>query len=258
MGEGRTPMASRNNSVSDEEVTPVDLSAVEQVRVEFTEEDREALREALEDMVEPVDIYVFKASKCPTCSEALKLVNTIVEESPERPGKGKLLRLHVYDKDEHSELFNKFRVSRVPTVALVDGYVRWTGTPSGEEIRALVETIIRISEGESQLEETTKKKIREELNNEVYIEVIVTPTCPYCPYAALLANMIAYEAWKAGKPLVVADTVEAYENMDIAYKYQVMSVPTIAINGVVTYVGVPHEEDFIERILSMSRIKYKR
>ena len=258
MGEGRITMASRSSNVSDEEVTPVDLSAVEQVRVEFTEEDREALREALEDMVEPVDIYVFKASKCPTCGEALKLVSTIVEEAPERPGKGKLLRLHVYDRDEHSEFFNKFKVNRVPTVALVDGYVRWTGTPSGEEIRALVETIIRISEGESQLEESTKRKIREKLNNEVYIEVIVTPSCPYCPYAALLANMIAYEAWKAGKPLVIADTVEAYENMDIAYKYQVMSVPTIAINGIVTYIGVPHEEDFIERILSMSRIKYKR
>ena len=251
-------MVSKELETREEEVTPVDASAVEQVKVELTDEDKEALSEALEDMVEPVDVYLFIADNCPTCSEALKLMKIITDSAPSRPGKGKLIRLHVYYKERNEDMFRKFRVSRVPTISLIDGYIRWTGTPSGEEIRALIETIIRISEGESQLEDETKRKIREQLNNDVYVEVIVTPTCPYCPYAALLANMVAYEAWKAGKPLVIADTIEAYENMDIAYKYQVMSVPTVAINGVVAYVGVPHEEDFIERIISLSKVKYKK
>lgn len=251
-------MISREFEGHEEEVTPMDISAVEQVRVELTDEDKEALSEALEDMVEPVDVYLFIANNCPTCGEALKLMKIIADSAPSKPGKGKLIRLHVYYKERDEDIFKKFRISRVPTIALIDGYIRWTGTPSGEEIRALVETIIRISEGESQLEDETKRKIREQLNSNVYVEVIVTPACPYCPYVALLANMIAYEAWKAGKPLVTADTIEAYENMDIAYKYQVMSVPTVAINGVVVYVGVPHEEDFIERIISLSRTKYEK
>ncbi len=244
--------------VHEEEVTPVDMTAKEQVKIELTEEDREALREALEDMVNPVDIYVFLDSeaKCPTCGETLKLAKIIEEESPVRNGQ-KLIRLHVYYKGKDSEAFKKYRIERTPTFALVDGYVRWTGTPSGEELRAVIETIIRISEGDSQLEDSTRKRIREQLESEAYIEVIVTPSCPYCPYAALLANMLAYEAWKLGKPLIIADTVEAYENMDIAYKYQVMSVPTIAINSVVAFIGVPYEEDFIERVISLSKIKRK-
>lgn len=250
-------MSSRDTGIQDEDITPVDSSAVEQVKVEFTEEDREALREALEDMVEPVDIYVFVSRDCPTCNETLKLMKIIADEAPVRPGKGKLIRLHVYHSEKDKDVFEKFNVSRVPTVALIDGYIRWTGTPSGEEIRALVETIIRISEGESQLDETSKRKIREQLKDRVYIEVIVTPLCPYCPYAALLANMVAYEAWKNGKPLVTANTIEAYENMDIAYKYQVMSVPVIAINGIVAYMGVPPEDEFVEKVVSLSRMRYE-
>ncbi len=244
--------------VHEEEITPVDVTAREQVRVELAEEDIEALREALEDMVNPVEIYVFLDSenKCPTCGETLKLAEIIEREAPIRNGQ-KLIKLYKFYKGKDDEAFKKFRVERTPTFALVDGYVRWTGTPSGEELRAVIETIIRISEGDSQLEDTTRKRIQEQLENEAYIEVIVTPSCPYCPYAALLANMLAYEAWKLGKPLIVADTVEAYENMDIAYKYQVMSVPTIAINGVVAFIGVPYEEDFIERVISLSKIKHK-
>ncbi len=244
--------------VHEEEITPVDVTAKEQVRIELAEEDIEALREALEDMVNPVEIYVFLDSekKCPTCGETLKLAEIIEREAPIRNGQ-KLIKLYKFYKGKDDEAFKKFRVTRTPTFALVDGYIRWTGTPSGEELRAVIETIIRVSEGDSQLEDATRKRLQEQLENEVYIEVVVTPACPYCPYAALLANMLAYEAWKLGKPLIVADTVEAYENMDIAYKYQVMSVPTIAINGVVAFVGVPYEEDFIERVISLSKIKHK-
>ena len=61
--------------------------------------------------------------------------------------------------------------------------------------------------------------------------------------------MFAFEAWRNGKKDFIADTVEAYENPDIADKYHVTSVPAIAINGILAFVGVPYEEDFIERII---------
>jgi hypothetical protein len=61
--------------------------------------------------------------------------------------------------------------------------------------------------------------------------------------------MVAYEACKVNKCNVISDVVEAYENQDIAEKYQVMSVPTVAVNGSVEFVGVPYEENFITTLL---------
>ncbi|AEM38825.1 glutaredoxin-like domain protein [Pyrolobus fumarii 1A] len=216
------------------------------VEVKFTSEDREALREALSDMENPVDIHVFIGPDCEYCNEAVELVKILVEESPEKNGQ-KLLRMHVWEKGKHDNVFKEHGVERIPSITLLDGVIRYTGVPAGEEVRGLVETIIRISTNDSGLDSSTVERIKR-INKPVHIEVVVTPQCPYCPYAALLANMFAFEAWKAGRRDFIADTVEAYENPDIAEKYGVTTVPAIAINGVLAFVGVPYEEDFIDRI----------
>jgi len=206
------------------------------------------LRETLEDMVDPVEINVFIGPNCPTCDDTVKLMKAFEEAAPVRNGQ-KLIKLNIYDKSnpEHEKYFKEQNVERIPTVTLIDGYIRYTGIPADEEIRGFVETVIRISEGDSGLEETTKQELAN-LKGKVYIETIVTPSCPYCPYAVLLANMFAYESYKQGSKAVISDTVEAYENPDIADKYGVQSVPAIAINGMLAFIGVPYEEDFIRYV----------
>ncbi len=220
------------------------------VRVEIDAETREAIREALEDMVKPVELNVFIGPSCHYCDEAVKIAKILEEEAPIRDGK-KLLKVNIYRKGVDDDEFKRQNVERVPSVTLLDGVIRYTGTPSGEEIRGLIETIIRISQEDSGLDERTIKILKDELTEDVHVEVIVTPQCPYCPYAALLSNMFAYEVWRAGRKNFIADTVEAYENPDIADKYNVTSVPAIAINNVLAFVGVPYEEDFIDRILAV-------
>ncbi len=222
--------------------------------VDFDQETREALREALADMVNPVDIHVFVADACEYCDATVKLIENIAAESPEKGG-GKLIRVHIHRREDGDEFFEKHGVERVPAVTMIDGMIKYTGIPAGEEVRGLVETIIRISTGDSGLDESTKRFLAEELDKPVHVETIVTPQCPYCPYAALLANMFAYEAWKAGKRNFLSETVEAYENPDIADKYSVMSVPAIAINGMLAFVGVPYEEDFVRRIREIVKEK---
>ncbi|MEM4434533.1 MAG: thioredoxin family protein, partial [Sulfolobales archaeon] len=145
----------------------------------------------------------------------------------------------------------KFGISRIPSIAMIEGYIKYTGMPAGEELRGLIETIIRLSTGDSGLSERSMKKISE-LKAPVYVEVIVTPTCPYCPYVALMANMIAYEAYKAGNKAVISDIVEAYENPDIADSYNIMSVPAVAINKQMAFVGLPYEEQFVDLIYEVS------
>ena len=219
----------------------------------FTDEVKQALEDALKDMKNPVDIYVFIDSNDPNCHycEVTRKFIEFMRDAAPKAGGVSLIQVHVLDraKPEDQKVFKEFNVERVPTVAFMKGYIRWTGAPLGEEIRALVETTVRLSLNESGLSEETIHAIKNKLNGFVKIETVVTPSCPYCPYAALMAHMVAYEACKANKCNVISDVVEAYENQDIAEKYQVMSVPTVAINGSVEFIGVPTEENFIASIL---------
>ncbi|BDB97091.1 protein disulfide oxidoreductase [Saccharolobus caldissimus] len=224
----------------------------------FSDEVRSALQDALKDMKNNVDVYVFIDSadeNCQYCAVTKKFMEFIASAAPKDSNGDSLLKIHVIDRsnEEDKRLFKEFKVDRIPTVAFYKGYIRWTGAPLGEEIRALVETIVRLSQGESGLSTETIEAIRNKLNGEVKIETVVTPSCPYCPYAALMAHMVAFEACKAGKCNVLSDVIEAYENQDIAEKYQVMSVPTIAINGSVEFIGVPYEENFINSILEKQK-----
>jgi len=68
--------------------------------------------------------------------------------------------------------------------------------------------------------------------------------------------MFAYENWKSGRRTIVSEVIEAYENVDIAEKYGVMTVPTIAINGEVEFIGVPYDDDLLNRVMDkVKRIK---
>lgn len=220
--------------------------------LEFTPDFIQELKETLSYMVKPVRIDVFIGPDCDTCDDTVRLVKVIEENAPVVDGR-RMIEVRIFDKSKPSDLeeFKRQNVERIPTVTLIDGYIKYTGIPAEEEVKGFIETIMRISEGDSGLEEETKR-ILATLKNTVYIETIVTPSCPYCPYAVLLANMMAYESWKQGARKVISDTVEAYENPDIADKYGVMSVPAIALNGRLAFIGVPYEEDFIHYIVAAS------
>lgn len=220
--------------------------------LDLSEEFRRELRETLAEMINPVTVDVFIGPNCESCSDTVRLLKAFEEEAPVAKGE-KLLKVRVFDmsRDSDREEFERQGVKRVPTVSFLGGLVRWTGIPAGEEIRALVETIMRISEDESGLEEETKDVLRS-LRGKVHIETIITPSCPYCPYAVLIAHMMAFEAAKQGNPVILSEAVEAYENSDIAEKYGVMSVPAVAVNGILLFVGVPYEEDFINYIRKAS------
>jgi len=239
------------------EVTALTYEGLEKMfKVSFTNEDLEELKEALRDLRKPITIYTFVDTECQYCKNTEELINVLVNAAPTINGE-KLLRHVVLKRSERPDIFKKFRVERVPTVTLIDGYIQYTGMPAGEEIRGLVETLIRLSQGNSGLSKSSIERIAA-LKGSVNIEIIVTPTCPYCPYAALLANMIAYEAYKVGSRRVVANIVEAYENPDIADNYGVMSVPTIAINKKVEFIGLPYESQLLDKVVEHSENVWRR
>ncbi len=84
------------------------------------------------------------------------------------------------------------------------------------------------------------------LNQDRYIQIYVTPQCPYCPLAVLTANRVAIEK----KGIVTSECVEAQENPDLAMKYSVISVPLQVINEKISSVGVQPEAKFVHDVLT--------
>ena len=70
----------------------------------------------------------------------------------------------------------------------------------------------------------------------IKVEVFSTSTCPHCPAAIDAAQ-------KAKDKL--GDAIER------AIDYQIMAVPTIVVNGDVTFVGAPTEDELIAHLESM-------
>ena len=224
-------------------------------KTDFDEYERQALREALSDMKGTVTLMLFLSDRCDFCKQTRQMLETIRDEAPEVGGK-KLIDLRIYEEEVDTDEVKKYNVNRYPTILLLDGAIRYYGIPAGEEIRAFVETVIRISQGESGLSRETIEGIKK-IPGDVVIETIVTPSCPYCPYAVLMANMFAFESHRAGLNNIVSIVVEAYENMDIAQRYAVSSVPSIAINGRVEFIGVPYEDQLLEVLIRRARPRQK-
>lgn len=223
--------------------------------IEVDEETKEIIKEMLSQMENPVEINFFTSRSCGGretnwCVPTEELLDLLHQLAPA----GKLV-INKYDADKNADVFRKFGIEpqRVPVVYFGDGFIRYLGAPMGEEVRAFIETVVRLSTGKTGL----RQKTRNELSNlaqsapkRVYVMTVVTPSCPYCPYAVLLANMFAYES----KGKVVSVTVEAYENPDIADMYGVTGVPTVILQaedaavGDVEFVGVPPEHELLARV----------
>ncbi len=222
-------------------------------RVNLTESDIEALKEALKEIKNLVTIKLFTSSdriNCFTCSETEKLMRIIRDSSP-MIGNKRAIDLEIFEMSRDSDVFKKYEIERVPTIVLLDSSITYLGMPAGEEIKAFIETIIRLSTNDHGLSTTTIKELAR-LDGRVKIEVIVTPLCPYCPYAALLANMFAYASKVYGNGNVRSVIIEAFENPDIADKYAVSTVPTITVNGRVVFVGLPYEVQLLDAIKKLA------
>ncbi|MEZ0249131.1 MAG: thioredoxin family protein [Thermoproteus sp.] len=237
------------------EATPIGPAPVEVPHIEVDEETKEIIKETLSQMESPVEINFFRNNSCGGretnwCVPTEELLDLLSQLAPSDK-----LVVKKYDIDKDVDAAAKFGVdaSRVPAVYFGDGFIKYWGAPLGEEVRAFIETIVRLSTGRTGLRARTKNELAalaEKAQKRVYVLTVVTPSCPYCPYAVLLANMFAYES----KGKVVSVMVEAYENPDIADQYGVTGVPAVILLregdpvGNMEFVGVPPEHELLARV----------
>ena len=86
----------------------------------------------------------------------------------------------------------------------------------------------------------------------IKVEVFSTSTCPHCP-AAIDAAQKAKD--KLGDQIEVEsvkiDDPANPENRQRAIDYQIMAVPTIVIDGEVSFIGAPSDFELIEKLESL-------
>ncbi len=217
----------------------------------LSERDRRKLEEIFRSrLVNPVRLVLFTQKQsliwtpwsqpCQFCKETEQLVQELAQLSP-------LIDAEIHDIDSESELAERYGVDKVPALIVTNGSgranIRYFGIPAGLEFTALIEDILAVSQGKTNLSEQVRAKIRS-IDKPVHIQVFVTPTCPYCPRAVITAHQFAME-----NPNIVADMVEATEFPELAERYGVYAVPKVVINDVVSFEGALPEQIFALYVL---------
>jgi len=205
------------------------------------EDTRKVLREAFESFKDDVllEVFVAEGKNDEFNAITVQLMKAIAELSP---------KIKVSVNDLKGDKAQKHGVTRSPSVLIApDKFnIRFTGAPVGEEGISFIQTLIRVSLGESTLTPASKAKLAK-LGEKRHIQVFVSPTCPFCPGEVINAFKAAIER----PDLVSAEAVEATENLDLARQIGLGGVPHTIVNGVTVSKGLQPEERFIDDLISV-------
>lgn len=204
-------------------------------------EHKEHIRQEFNAKIEkPIRLVMFTQEvECQFCAQTRQLVEELAALSDK-------IKVEIYDFLKNSEKAKEYGVDKVPAIAVIgqkDCGVRFYGIPYGYEFQTLIDAIINVSKGKTDLSEKIKGKIKG-INIPVHIQVFVTLTCPYCPMVASIAHKFAIE-----NEMIRADVIDAGEFPHLAYKYGVMGVPKTVINEKIEFVGAVPEGIFLEHVL---------
>jgi thioredoxin reductase (NADPH) len=160
-------------------------------------------------------------------------------------------KIHFREYFLDHELAKKWNVTRSPTLLIApERYqIRWLGAPLGEEGRTMLETLILVGLGESQLNDAAKSVLKS-IDSQRNVKVFVSATCPYCPQEAINGVRAAIEV-----PEVVSlEIVDIQCNMDLAEQYSALSVPQCYANDVLVGQGARTEEIFMSSLKKLEPV----
>jgi len=192
-------------------------------------------------LIAPVRLVYFTqtVAACQFCRETEQVLREVADLSDK-------VTLEVHDLITGKDKADALGIDKIPGTAILgakDYGVRFYGIPSGYEFTSLVEDIVDISRGQTNLSARTLELLNK-LDKPVHIQVFVTPTCPYCTSAVRLAHSLAI-----ANDWVRADMVEAIEFPQLANKYQVQGVPRTVVNETTSLEGAAPEPLFVAKVL---------
>ncbi len=202
---------------------------------------KEEIKKQLSVLDKKVKIINFTQElECQFCRETRQLLTELSDISDK-------LELEVYNFVNDKEKTEKYGVDKIPATVLLDedgnDYgIKYYGIPSGYEFSSLLEDIIMLSTGNTNLPATVEEEVKK-IDRPVHMQVFVTPTCPYCPRAVLTAHKFAYLNNR-----IKSDMVEATEFPHLSNKYNVRGVPRTVINETEFIEGAVPEHMFLDKI----------
>lgn len=202
---------------------------------------KELLKKDFEEKLEhPVKILMFTQEvECRFCSDTRELTQELATLNDK-------ISAEVYDFVADAQKAKEYQIDKIPALAVLgkkDYGVRIYGIPYGYELQTLIEAVINVSKGKTNLTDKTKQ-ILGEVKKPVHIQVFVSLTCSHCPAAAAVAHKLAVESDR-----VRADVIDGSEFPQLAQKYAVMGVPKIIINEKIEFTGAFNEDLFAEHVL---------
>lgn len=146
--------------------------------VQFSEDVRRHVREFLQKMESPVTLMFFgrqsdDPDECRYCEDTEQIAREIDALSDR-------VSVEAYDVDRDAAVAERFEVDKVPTLVLVDPHgrdsgIRYYGIPAGYEFTTLIEALVDVSRGKTELSDRTRASLQS-LREPVTLKVFVTPT----------------------------------------------------------------------------------
>jgi glutaredoxin-like protein len=190
-------------------------------------------------LVDPVRLVFFTQEvACQFCRETGQILDEVA-------GLSDKITVETYNFVTDKEVAERHGIDKIPATIVMgdtDHGIRFYGIPSGYEFTSLIEDIVDVSRGKTELSPETVRMLTE-IEEPVHIQVFVTPTCPYCPSAVRLAHSLAIASGK-----VRADMVEAIEFPHLANRYSVYGVPRTVINEETHLEGAAPEPLFVAKV----------
>lgn len=208
----------------------------------INEDEQQKIKDLFEEKMEEevfIEFFTSEEEDCQYCEDTEEILN-------------ELKALSDKIKLEKNELGNgktkQYGIDRVPAILFTDNEgndtgVHFYGIPSGHEFNTLIEGIVSMSNGQTELSDDVIKDL-ETIEDEVLLQVFITPTCPYCPRAVKVAHEMAMH-----NPNIKGEMVEAIEFPDLSSKYDVSGVPKTVINsGKTEQVGAVPAKTILDKI----------
>ncbi len=145
----------------------------------ISKEDQDVLRDRFsKSLIDPVNLVLFTqrespltvpAQECMYCQQTRELLEDIA-------GLSEKIDLTVFDLVADADKAAEYGVDKTPAIVFDSARnVRYFGIPAGYEFSSLIEDIIDVSAGRSDLAASTKDALQK-LDRDLRVQVFVTPT----------------------------------------------------------------------------------
>ena len=205
----------------------------------------DALREQLAAVVErfenKVKVVVFKD---PSNEESVNIENAVKEIA----SISDKLEFSSYNAGENKELEAKVKITRTPTIAVLDkdgnfSGLKYSSLPSGHELNSFILGLYNVAgPGQKVSSEEALEKIKN-INKPVNIKIGISLACTKCPKTVQATQRIATLNKNVEMEMINIFTFQDFKN-----RYDIMSVPAIIIDDQHVYFGEKNVEDMLEII----------